>query len=368
MAIKLAEIFTEIGVRDDKHKRGIASAKADMNSLAKTSAITSAAIAASAIYASRYMIRAAETVIEKAVIQLEAERKLEAVLKATGNAAGISQKQMMAHAAELQKIAGVGDEVIISSQAMLATFKEIKGDQFREATEAALDMSLIMGTDMKQAALQLGKALNEPITGMTALRRSGISFTKEQKEQISTLAQTNRLAEAQAIILGEVKREVGGAAREVQRSAIGPWRIFNNRLGDIQEKMGLQILVSSREFSNILNTKLTPALEKSADAGGELNKMIDEAVRGFIELIKIGEVLAEFTGLKQLIQVGQFTKGVTLGAAESVGTFLGENTGFGGAAGRSVRTRSEFDAIRESREGLRLHPDTIKQINSAIGK
>ena len=35
---------------------------------------------------------------------------------------------------------------------------------------------------MKTAALQLGKALEEPEIGMSALRRVGVSFTEQQKE------------------------------------------------------------------------------------------------------------------------------------------------------------------------------------------
>jgi hypothetical protein len=63
------------------------------------------------------------------------------------------------------------------------------------------DMSVALGQDMSSSAIQLGKALNDPIKGVSALQRVGVSFTASQKEQIKTLVQSGRTMDAQKLIL-----------------------------------------------------------------------------------------------------------------------------------------------------------------------
>ena len=67
-------------------------------------------------------------------------------------------------------------------------------------------------------AKQLGKALNDPIAGLTALRRSGIQFTKAQQDQIRTLVESGRVLEAQNLILEEIENQVGGTAEATANS------------------------------------------------------------------------------------------------------------------------------------------------------
>ena len=166
--------------------------------------------------------------------QENAEKKLGAVLKATGFAAGFSLKEMKKYASGLQSMTGMGDEVILGTQAIIATFKGIKGDAFKEATVAALDMAAVMGTDAKSGAIQLGKALNDPTTGISSLTRVGVVFTKQQKEQIKNLQKSGDLMGAQAIILKELKSEFGGAAAALNN----PWKQMQANLGDSLESVG----------------------------------------------------------------------------------------------------------------------------------
>ena len=170
--------------------------------------------------------------------QIQAEKKLEAVIRATGEAAGFSAEQLKKMAGDLQKVTNFGDEVTISAMAVLATFKEIKGDQFREAIKSAQDMSSVLGTDLQGSVLQLGKALNDPIKGITALSRAGVSFTQEQKDLIKALQESGEIMGAQQVILAELKGEFGGAAEEMADPIT---QAFNN-LGDAGERLGLILL------------------------------------------------------------------------------------------------------------------------------
>jgi hypothetical protein len=169
--------------------------------------------------------------------QIQAEKKLEAVVRATGQAAGFTSDELKKMAADLQKVTNFGDEVTISALAVLATFKEIKGDVFVEAIKSAQDMSSVLGTDLQGSVLMLGKALNDPIKGMTALTRSGVSFTTEQKELVRTLQESGDLMGAQKIILAELASEFGGAAEEM----VDPITQAFNDMGDAAENLGVQI-------------------------------------------------------------------------------------------------------------------------------
>src|SRR4029077_9388015 len=110
-----------------------------------------------------------------------------AVVRSRGGAAGVTAKQVDDLAGSLMNLSGVDDEVIKSAENLLLTFTNIKSDAFEPATRAALDMSVALQEDLQTAALQVGKALQDPIKGITALRRAGVAFTAGQQRLIASL-------------------------------------------------------------------------------------------------------------------------------------------------------------------------------------
>ena len=116
--------------------------------------------------------------------QIQVDKQLEARLKSTGYAAGLTAEEIKNMAAELQKVTKYGDETIMQGQNLLLTFTKIGKDVFPRATEVMLDMSTALGQDLKSSAIQLGKALNDPVLGVTALRRVGVQLSKEQEKQV----------------------------------------------------------------------------------------------------------------------------------------------------------------------------------------
>ena len=198
-----------------------------------------------------------------AKVQEDAERKLAAVLKATGGAAGLSADQIKKFAAARQNLTNFGDEATIAVASVLATFREIKGDVFKDALVAIQDMSTILGTDMKGSAIQLGKALNDPIAGIAALTRSGVSFTEQQKAQIKAMQESGNVLGAQKIILAELKAEFGGAAEAMA----DPMVQFKNALGDLGEQIGSQLM----PFVRVLATDLKDGLDSSAASASGVN-------------------------------------------------------------------------------------------------
>tara|TARA_R100001163_G_scaffold540_1_gene811 strand:+ start:56 stop:1999 length:1944 start_codon:yes stop_codon:yes gene_type:complete len=178
--------------------------------------------------------------------QAKAVAQVEQGLKSTGNAAGKTLGELQSMASDLQKTTLFGDEDILqNATAQLLTFTNITGEQFDRTQKAALDLATRLDGDLKSASIQLGKALNDPVANLSALSRSGIQFSAEQKEVIKTLAETGKLAEAQTIILDELNRQYGGSA-EAAALADGGFTQLGNAIGDLGEEMGRVVVDNVR--------------------------------------------------------------------------------------------------------------------------
>src|SRR5690606_29619661 len=148
-----------------------------------------------------------------ATIEAEAvAAQLEARVESTGGAAGFTAQQLLDMASGLQQVTTFGDEAIAAMQGVLLTFTNVRGEVFVSATEAVLNLAVALDTDLKSAALQVGKALNDPVKGVSALSRAGIQLSEAQQRQIRAFVETNDVASAQRVILGELEKQMGGAA------------------------------------------------------------------------------------------------------------------------------------------------------------
>lgn len=182
--------------------------------------------------------RGLDSLSDAAGVQEKAVSKVEAVLKSTGYAAGYSSVGIQKMASSLQEVTTYGDEAILNMQSMLLTFKGIQGEAFEKTTELALDLSAAFDQDLKSSAMQLGKALEDPATGLTALRRIGVSFTEQQKEMIQAMQEGGDIAGAQAEILKVLEGQVGGVARAMANTNFGIKDALQNEIGDIKEIAG----------------------------------------------------------------------------------------------------------------------------------
>lgn len=168
--------------------------------------------------------------------------QLDAVIKSTGGAAGLSQDEVLDLAGSLSKVTRFSDDAVLAGQNILLTFTSIGEEVFPQATEAILDMATKFGGDAKTSAIQLGKALQDPIAGVSALSRIGVTFTEEQKAMIKSLWESGQAAEAQKVILAELSREVGNSARAAGETLPGQLEITKNALLDIAEGVGTTFL------------------------------------------------------------------------------------------------------------------------------
>ncbi len=196
-----------------------------------------------------------KTAVQNTIRQEQALAQVEARIASTGAAAGLASGDLEQMAAGLQQVTTYGDEAILEAQALLLSFPNIAGDVFMPATEAVLNLATGVGTDLRSAVIQLGKALDDPATGLDGLSRSGTKFTKEQQETIKALAETGRTAEAQALILQELQVQYGGAARAARDTLGGALSALSNTFGDLQE-LSTEATAPARQGIESINREL----------------------------------------------------------------------------------------------------------------
>ena len=255
-------------------------------------AITAAATAAAA-YAASAAIR---KIIQNTIEQERATAQLEQTLRSTGRYTPELSKQMQVFASQLQQVSTYGDEAILRSQALLLTFTQISGDVFPKAQQAILDVATAMQMDLKSASLQVGKALNDPILGVTALSRSGIQFTEDQKDVIKSLVETGDVAGAQAIILKELETQFGGSAEAARNTLGGAIESLKNAFGDLLEGSGGNLTNTTESINNLTTRLNDPKVKEGFDniVNGALfvaSALTDATVALSSFGTKIGEVI-----------------------------------------------------------------------------
>lgn len=170
----------------------------------------------------------------------EWDRKLlrtEALIKTTANAAGLQLTELSDFAKQLDlQTLGDRDEILDAVNAM-QTFRSVSGDTFKRAITLGQDLAEVLGSDLRGQAIQLGKALEDPVKGLTALSRSGVSFTQVQKDQIKVLVESGQKLEAQSRILDEIEKQVGGAAVGAAGGLSGKMDTLSYRWREFKEAM-----------------------------------------------------------------------------------------------------------------------------------
>jgi phage-related protein len=183
-----------------------------------------------------------------------------------------SVKRVDAYAESLQNLTAVDADVIKATQTKLATFANLTktvntaGGAFDRATVAALDLAAAGFGSAETNAVQLGKALEDPIKGITALARSGVTFTAQEKEKIKVLVESGELLEAQNMVLGAIEKQVGGTAA----ASASSFDKIKLALDGVADAIGTGILP--------LIEQLTPKLQAFSAWAAENSKLLSTVV------------------------------------------------------------------------------------------
>jgi len=225
-------------------------------------------------------------------------------ISSMGNAANISAKEVEALAGQLEALTATEAESIQEGANLLLTFGNISNqlgegnDIFTQTTEIMVDFARVMRKGPADAAIQLGKALNDPTTGMTALRKAGVSFTEQQQEQIKALQSSGDLLAAQKVILAELQKQFGGSGAAYAKTFSGQLELMGHELGTIGEEATMAVMPALQgmvEQLRLLIPEIGPKLKAAIESVDF--KALAESVVGittfFIENIEtIGKVVA----------------------------------------------------------------------------
>jgi hypothetical protein len=241
--------------------------------------------------------------VKKANDAARAMALLRATIASTGNSSGKTADQLGETAKQLRAISQYDDEEILQGVTTnLLRFGNVQGPIFDRAQKAIVNLSSALGQDLQSASIKVGRALQDPIKGMQALTRLGITFTSAQKEHVKALVQSGQGMQAQQIILAALEKRFDGAAKALRDAT--PGAELKNAWEDFGETVGALLVPAIRELASMLSTALKwfndlpVPLQKFIVGVSALAAVIGPLLAGFGFFIKLGGQIA---GLLRLL-------------------------------------------------------------------
>jgi hypothetical protein len=268
-------------------------------------------------------------------------RQTEQAIRSTGGAAGVTAKHVDNLAVKMSRLSGVDDELIAHGANVLLTFTKVANkmgegnDIFDQAAQLALDMtaalgdSALAGNDLQGSITRIGKALQDPVKGMTALAKVGVSFTAEQKEEIRALVAKGDTLGAQKVILAELRTEYGGMAA-ASADAGGKLKVAWDNLA---EDVGTKLMPAFNGISDWATSTGIPALGATAETvSGVLTPVVKTLVHVGGGLVKF------FSDLPGPVQAGVIALGAWALVGDKVTSKFGQMSGPMKSFGNDVKT------------------------------
>jgi phage-related protein len=267
-----------------------------------------AAFAVAGIAAAAFAVKFAKDAIVAGEAAATANARIEQINKSMGlfgESTNEVNKALIDYAEKTARATGVDTNSIKATQAKLLTFKELAataneiGGNFERSTKAAIDLGAAGFGTAELNAVALGKALNDPIKGISALSRNGITFTESEKDRIKVLVESNKVGEAQNMILKAIETQVGGTA-EATANATDKMRVGFTQ---VTEKVGLALLPVFEKLTNFVIDQVFPAFDKigaqfaglTSQLGENLLPALDNLVTFFQDyLIPVFKAYYEF--------------------------------------------------------------------------
>ncbi len=208
-----------------------------------------------------------------------------AVLRSTGRVANVTASDVDRLADSISRAAGVDDELVAQGANMLLTFTQVRNEAgrgnkvFDRTARAAVDMSAAFkaagkSMEISDASIQLGKALNDPVKGYTRLQRIGVTFSRSQVKQIEAFDKVGNRLGAQKVILREIEKEFGGAARATAQ----PIDHLRVSIGNLGEALGgLAAPVVNKGITAVTN--FLNQVTSGKGKGGQLARTLGQTAR-----------------------------------------------------------------------------------------
>ena len=293
-----------------------------------------AAFAVAGIAAAAFAVKFAKDAIVAGEAAATANARIEQINKSMGlfgESTNEVNKALIDYAEKTARATGVDTNSIKATQAKLLTFKELAataneiGGNFERSTKAAIDLGAAGFGTAELNAVALGKALNDPIKGISALSRNGITFTESEKDRIKVLVESNKVGEAQNMILKAIETQVGGTA-EATANATDKMRVGFTQ---VTEKVGLALLPVFEKLTNFVIDQIFPAFDKigaqfagiTSQLGENLLPALDNLVTFFQDyLIPVFKAYWEFISKTLIPGIVNFFQPALAGISKAFGS------------------------------------------------
>lgn len=270
--------------------------------------------------------------IKQETIDAEKEQtQLAAVIKATGGAAGWSAERLNAMADSLEKNSNFSAGQITQAQTRLLGYAGVVGEQVPRAMQAVVDMSERMGYEVTASAETIGKALDVPSEGLSALTKQGFRFTDAQKELVKQFERTGQTAKAQEIILQALESTYDGAAKAARDTLGGSLTAVSNTINSLMTAdsaslpglrdsvEGLNSTLNSDDVRNGFQTLISGLVDVGTFAASSM-----------AGIVKLGQAVAEHKGEIGVV-LGMIAGTATAAGALQVANAIGAAGGVWGA-------------------------------------
>ena len=225
--------------------------------------------------------------------QQQAETKLVEIYKKRMGVDKKAAQSTMKVASELQKQGIIGDEVTLSGAQQLATFAKYPGTVNKLLP--AMDNLLVQqkgydatAEDATSMANLFGKAMSGQVG---ALKKVGISFTKDQEKILKFGTEEERAA-----VLAEVVTDnVGDMNKTFAETDEGKMAQLKNTLGDIGERLGHMLLPALSDLATWISENIMPKVEKLMSYL-EAHPAFAKVAVGIVALLAVGGPLLIFLG------------------------------------------------------------------------
>ncbi len=301
----------------------------------------------------------------------KAAARTQNVIETTGGAANVTAQEVADLSSRIQDLTGSEDDQIQTAANLILTFKQIRNeagagnDIFDQAVAVTNDLSVALGKDLNSSALMVGKALNDPIKGLTALGRAGVQFTEEQREQIAAMVESGNVIGAQKIILAELTGQVGGAAAaegEITEATQRAQRQFE----DMAESLVARVLPAVVSLGNFVteNARTLGVIAGALAAGGAAALTYAGALR----VVSAAQALSAISsqGLLNALSLSGPALLLTAGAIAGVGLgylLLRDRTNVAADA-----LRQQIDLNRQAADSHRATADAVNANKDALDR
>jgi phage-related protein len=237
----------------------------------------------------------------------QANNRISQIAKSTalfGAETGAVTDRLVKFAEAQEMRLAVDAEVIKGVQGQLLTFKALGasadevGGIFDRTTEAAFNMAAAGFGSAEGNAIALGKAMESPTKGLTALRRSGTTFTEEQQELIKSLEASGDLLGAQEVLLGELESQYGGVAEATATASAKIGLAFDNikeQVGGVLLPIFADLVEGLMPVLEIIGNELAVAFEALAPVLTNIVGLLPSLIESFVPMIPIiGELVGLF--------------------------------------------------------------------------